>query len=49
MNRDELEPEMLEKIARREDLVRSMVAEGKQFKEIQAFIKNNFMTSELSA
>ena len=49
VNRDELEPEMLEKIARREDLVRSMVAEGKQFKEIQAFIKNNFMTSELSA
>ncbi len=42
VNRDELEPEMLEKIARREDTVRSLVAEGKQYTEIKSFIENNF-------
>lgn len=43
VNRDELEPEMLEKIARREDTVRSLVAEGKQYTEIKSFIENNFV------
>lgn len=43
VNRDELEPEMLEKIARREDTIRSLVAEGKQYTEIKSFIENNFV------
>lgn len=42
VNRDTLESETLEKIARREDLVRSMVAEGKTYNEIKSFIENNF-------
>ena len=38
VNRNSLPNEMLEKIAVRENLVQSMIAEG----EIKAFIENNF-------
>lgn len=42
VDRDSLEPDMLEKIARRENLVQSMIAEGKKYHEIKAVIEGNF-------
>lgn len=42
VDRDSLEPEVLEKIARRENLVQSMIAEGKKYHEIKAVIDGNF-------
>lgn len=49
VNRDDLPDEMLERIARREDMVRALVAEGKQYKEIQNILNTNSTTSGLSA
>ena len=37
-NRESLSDEMLEKIAKKEDLVRCMIADGKKYGEIKAFI-----------
>lgn len=42
VNRDTLSIEMKEKLAKREDLVRSFIAEGKQYLEIKAIIESNF-------
>ena len=42
VDRNTLDSETLEKIARREDLVRSLVAEGKKYHEIKAFIETEF-------
>lgn len=41
IDRNNLPDEILEKIARREDLVRTMVAEGKNYIEIRNYIQNN--------
>lgn len=42
VDRDTLDSETLEKIAKREDLVRSLVAEGKKYQEIKSFIEKEF-------
>lgn len=42
VDRDTLSDEILEKIARREDTVRSLVAEGKTYQEVKQFIEINF-------
>lgn len=42
VDRDTLSIEMKEKLAKREDLVRSFIAEGKQYLEIKAIIESNF-------
>lgn len=42
VDRNTLDGETLEKIARREDLVRTLVAEGKKYPEIKRFIKVEF-------
>ena len=39
VDRNSLEPDMLEKIARREDLVRVLVNEGKSYQQIKNFIE----------
>ena len=43
VDRNSLAPEMLVKIAKREDLVRSLVAEGKQYKEIKEILSKSFV------
>lgn len=41
VDRSSLSDEMLEKLARKEDLVRCMIADGKQYGEIKAFLLGN--------
>lgn len=43
VDRNSLTSEMLVKIAKREDLVRSLVAEGKQYSEIKTILERNFV------
>lgn len=43
VDRDSLPSEMLEKLARRENLVQSIIAEGKSYNEVKAFILANFL------
>lgn len=43
VDRNSLTSEMLAKIAKREDLVRSLVAEGKQYSEIKTILERNFV------
>ena len=43
VDRDSLPSEILEKLARRENLVQSIIAEGKSYNEVKAFIINGFM------
>lgn len=43
VDRNSLASEMLVKIAKREDLVRSLVAEGKQYKEIKEILSKSFV------
>ena len=45
VNRDELPDEMLERIARRENLVQSLISEGKTYHQIKSFIENDFKTA----
>jgi hypothetical protein len=42
VDRNNLSDEILEKIATRENLIQSMIAEGKTYGEIKAVIENNF-------
>lgn len=42
VNRDSLEPEMLERIAIKENLAQAMVAAGKTYNEVKYMIENNF-------
>lgn len=42
VDRDSLSSELLEKIARRENLVQSLIAEGKTYQQIKSFIENDF-------
>ncbi len=43
VNRDSLSAEMLEKVAIRENLVQSMIAEGKSYNHIKNVIEHNFI------
>lgn len=43
VDRNSLTSEILVKIAKREDLVRSLVAEGKQYSEIKTILERNFV------
>ena len=43
VNRDDLSEEMLEKIAVRENLVKSMIAEGKSYSHIKSVIEGHFI------
>ena len=45
VNRDELPDEMLERIARRENLVQSLISEGKTYQQIKSFIDNDFKSA----
>lgn len=49
VNRNDLSAEMLEKIAVRENLVKSMIAEGKQYHEIKTFIESNITKTSCEA
>ncbi|MBO7715756.1 MAG: hypothetical protein J6S85_19495 [Methanobrevibacter sp.] len=42
VDRDKLSLDMKERLAHRENLVQSLIAEGKQYSEIKNFIENNF-------
>lgn len=46
VDRNGLEPKMLEKIAIRENLVQSMITEGKTYQEIKAVIETTFTTPD---